>query len=257
MNYTKLTFAIAFSTVIFSCQKSNVVSPSNATLSNAIQSNESSEQSVVRSLDAAGRSKIQLRPGLTDGQDTYVAYWDGDASWANGTGDFAQELSMMRWTNNGLPTGTRSFIKFDSLVLVPSNAQVVKATLYLYAKGSSISNLNGNSIYPGSPYSGYPDNSCVVEGVTGSNWSESNLTWNTQPSVTSNGRTVIPSSTSQWAYNANVDVTAIVRKMVANPTSNFGFRLSLSNESAYRSMIFASSENADVNKRPMLVVVYK
>src|SRR5882757_1657481 len=110
---SKLFIVIAFATLIFGCQKSNIISPASSTSSAVISDGESSNQSVTRSMDATGRMKIQLRPGLTDGQDTYTAFWDGDASWANSTGDFAEELAMNSWTISGLNMGTRGFIKFD------------------------------------------------------------------------------------------------------------------------------------------------
>ena len=43
----------------------------------------------------------------------------------------------------------------------------------------------------------------------------------------------------------------------ANPENGFGFMLKLDTETAYRFMIFASSDNTTVALRPMLVVTYE
>ncbi|MBG9377470.1 DNRLRE domain-containing protein [Panacibacter sp. DH6] len=188
--------------------------------------------------------------------DAYVAFWDGDASWASGNGDWAEELSMTSWTNNGLPMGTRSFIKFTKISEVPEGATVSSAKLYLYPKGSSISNpLNGNSGYPGSPYS--TDNACMVERVIDEDWNEEGITWNNQPGVTSTNAVLIPASNSQWDYSAEVDVTAMVKSILQDPSKNFGFRISLLKEDIYRCLIFASAENVNASVRPKLVIEYQ
>ena len=48
-----------------------------------------------------------------------------------------------------------------------------------------------------------------------------------------------------------------INVIINEPTKNYGFRISLVNESIYRSLIFASSENKNPKLRPKLVVVYK
>ena len=48
----KTLSVIAFSALLFSCQKNNVIAPSGK--ANVISGAESSDQSVVRSMDAAG-----------------------------------------------------------------------------------------------------------------------------------------------------------------------------------------------------------
>lgn len=187
--------------------------------------------------------------------DAYVTFWDGDATWANGNGNWAEELSMTSWTNQGLLMGVRSFIKFTKISEVPEGATITSAKLYLYPKGSSISNpLNGNSGYPGSPFS--VDNACRIERVIGADWTEEGITWNTQPDITDTDAAVISSSNSQWAYSAEIDVTAMVKTIFAEPSKNFGFRISLITEDIYRSLIFASSENTNSSIRPKLVIEY-
>lgn len=239
----------AFSCVA-SCKKETSVPPLAA-----VSEDEFADEAIMsKSVSHDGVTRLALRP-CDDGQDTYVTYWYGDSQWVNGTGDWAQELSMDAWTISGIEMGVRSFIRFDNISEVPVGAEIISAKLFLYAKGTSISAPQGNSGYPGSPYSLY--NECKIERITGGSWQESTLTWNTQPEVTQQDMAIIPASNSQWAYNAKIDVTNMVRIMANDTSKNFGFRISLVNESIYRSMIFASSENENPKLRPKLVIFYK
>jgi hypothetical protein len=52
-------------------------------------------------------------------------------------------------------------------------------------------------------------------------------------------------------------MTKLISSIINEPTKNYGFRISLVNESIYRSLIFASSENKNPKLRPKLIVVYK
>ena len=234
---------------LVSCQKESVSTPQTQ------QQDADENAEITQTVDAAtGITILSIRPGA-GGQDAYVAYWQGDAAWANANQDWAQELSMCSWTNSGLPMTVRSFIRFPGISRLPAGAQIVSANLFLYGKGSSISAPQGNSAYPGSPYN--TDNSCKVERVTGKQWKENTITWNTQPAVTTQDASVIPPSNSQWSYNAKVDVTNMVKAMAADLTKNYGFRISLVNETIYRSLIFASSENTNPALRPKLVIRYQ
>ncbi len=126
-----------------------------------------------------------MRPGPKDGQDTYGYINESAPSSADVNFDYVHELVAEKWTDHGALVTWRSFIKFDSLSLIPSNAKVTSATLYLYGLTSSLAAPQGNSVYPGSPYaSAYPSNACLVQRVVGHNWKEGTLTWNNQPSVT-------------------------------------------------------------------------
>jgi len=245
-------FSILFAVILFaSCKKENAQPVPVQITEPGIDDTVS----VSSSTDIDGLTKLILRPCDHDGQDTYVCFLNGNPDWANSTGDWAQELSMCSWTNSGLPMTVRSFIRFPGISRLPAGAQIVSANLFLYGKGSSISAPQGNSAYPGSPYN--TDNSCKVERVTGKQWKENTITWNTQPAVTTQDASVIPPSNSQWSYNAKVDVTNMVKAMAADLTKNYGFRISLVNETIYRSLIFASSENKNPALRPKLVIRYQ
>jgi hypothetical protein len=198
---------------------------------------------------------LTLRPGHEDGHDAYVQTLKSNPAVANSNFNDVPELVAAQWTDLGSPMTVRFFIKFSGLSQIPSTANIKSAELHLYGESSSNVIIQGNSIYPGSPYSIYPDNSCLVERVT-KDWNEDTITWKNQPPVTDRNEDTIPSSTKQWNYNAKIDVTKYVQTMVSNPDKNFGFRVSLKTEEQYRSMEFGSCEADSVN-RPELIVRYK
>jgi hypothetical protein len=231
---------------LFSCQKEKISTPQLQ----AILTEENSDASVFK-YDEGGITKLVLRPCAADGQDVYV---DKLGTLPSGNTNYVPELPINNWTNGGIPLNTRSFIRFDSLLLVPASATVVSAKLYLYGLSSSLNTPQGNSWYPGAPY-GYNKNDCYVQQVLAP-WDETTLTYDNQPPTSTEDEGYLPASTSQWNYNAVIDVTALVQKMVANPATNFGFGIRLVNESIYRSVVFGSSEAAR-NARPKLVVKYQ
>ena len=145
---------------------------------------------------------------------------------------------------------TRSYIKFDSLRIIPVTAKVTSAKLYLYTAEKFLDHPQGNT----------GDNRVLVQRVTGRNWSEDKLIWNTQPAATTVNQAIIPASdqaTQQFNYNPVVDVTVIVQEMVAHPETNFGFKLKLLNEVPNAAVNFASSEAESIKSRPRLVVTYQ
>jgi hypothetical protein len=199
---------------------------------------------------------LTLKPGPNDGQDALV---NSIALYAFGNLSGNPDLAASTWTYNaqGYGTGiTRGYIEFTALDGLPDSAHIQSATLYLYGldvnKGSA--SPEGNSIYPGSPYSTYTDNSCWLKRVIG-NWNEDSITWNNMPATTDLNKAAVPASTTQWNNNATADVTALVQDIVSSK-QNYGFCLEQQNEQIYRSLNFAGSRNADSTRWPKLVVTY-
>ncbi len=240
------TFLLLFSIILFSCKKEAATSVS-----------ENYSMDARQALDSEGVTRLILQPGPSDGQDAYISILENISGSGNGNTGQVPEISMTKWTINGTPVSVRSYLKFTGLSVIPSTAKIVSAELSLYGlPGSSISHPQGNSIYPGSPTSSYPNNSCIISRVTKHNWDESTITWNNQPNSTIFGEAIIRQSTKQWNYNVTVDVTTMVKRMVED-SQNFGFSIRLANEAIYRSLLFGSCEASEVNKRPKLVVRYK
>lgn len=216
------TAMLSPSVLFFSCGKEKIES------SQPVITEGNSEASVFKSLEN-GYNKLGLRPGPNNGQDVYVDKLEGTPT---GNLNYVPELPINQWTISGLPIITRSFIKFEDVSLVPVNAHVVSAKLFLYGMSSSLNTPQGN----------FGDNSYWVQQVVGSDWDEATLTYDNQPSTTTTGQAELTASTSQWNYNVVVDVTEIVKKIVVEPSANFGFGIKLKTERIYRSIVFASSE---------------
>jgi len=197
-----------------------------------------------------------LRPDSTTGQDAYVSKLDNTPTDGNANTNNLDEILMARWTFDWANYDSaiqRSYIRFDSLSKIPTNATVASATLYLYGEPSSYSFPGvGDSYYPGSAN---PPNPGVLEAVTGP-WDQKTITFNNAPAASADIQDTIPASTSQYNYNAQIDVTNLVKPMVATPSKNNGFMMKLITEHIYRAMEFYSCEAPDSTKRPMLVVHY-
>ena len=213
----------------------------------------SREESSVIVEQAAGVTTVTLRPGA-DGQDTWVSKIDNDANDGNTNLNYTNEILAAKFYYYGQLATQRGYIKFDSLLFkVPATAKIISARLYLYGESSSISFTNGNSYFESS---GNPENSCLIQRVTGGNWDESTLTWNNKPATTVKGQDTIAASTSQWNYNTSVDVTSLVVPII-KLGKNYGFCMRMITEESYRILEFSTSEATSPSLRPKLVIRYK
>lgn len=246
----------SFLLFFYSCKK-ETFTESSALI--AVSSNDEISETDAPGISTTvlGYTKLVLQPGDGVGQDAWIDWYEGDPSYANGNSGSIDQFKCLGWTIGGLPVKTRTLIRFSDLSNIPSGSSVLYAKMFLFGLSSSPIHLpEGNSYYPGSPYNVYGTNDVQVQRIT-STWDESTVTWNTQPSSTTENQSKVPPSRSQWKYNASADVTKMVRYFLDNPSKNYGFMLSLVNESPYHSMGFYSSEYANAKKRPKLVIVYK
>ncbi|MFY0644895.1 MAG: DNRLRE domain-containing protein [Bacteroidia bacterium] len=173
-------------------------------------------------------------PDRTDGNSTRISLMAGS------------------WYSQGFDTGLRrSMLEFD-LNSIPQDAEIVSAklTLYNYTRvgqpqkdDKHIYYLNGG-------------NEFYIERIT-KYWEEDNVTWNNQPSSTTNGRVLVASTSSEREDKEDIDLTEMVRYWLLHPSENHGIMLKLLNETTERSAQFASSDHSDPAVHPKLVVVYK
>ncbi len=251
---TIINTLLSFSFILFvfsSCTKEAV----SLTVPSAI--NDKAAQSSLVSL-AGDTSTLTLQPGPDDGQDCYVSFLLGNPSYASFNSNFDPELAISAWTVNGAQLRQRSYLKFPGISTLPDSSRIISAQLYLYGIDPNTSETapQGNSLYPGSPYSRYTNNGCFISLVSGGDWLEDTITWNTKPAFYSSDYDgVISSSTSQWNYDVKANVTPLVKAIVRKKT-NYGFCIHLQDETIYRCMLFASSEGSDPAKRPKLVIKY-
>lgn len=185
---------------------------------------------------------LTLQPGAANGKDAHLGMLNPGSNQGN-TDDFM----AMAWTCQGVPCGGKGIIEFD-VSAIPTTAFVKSAKLSLYHNNTS-SNANGvhemsNGV-----------NDAILSKVTQS-WTENTVTWNNQPATNDHKNVYLhPSNTPTEDY-LDIDVTDFVQDWVSDPTSNNGLMLRLLNDSAYKALLFASSDHANPAKRPKLVVEY-
>jgi hypothetical protein len=155
-------------------------------------------------------------------------------------------LYASAWTNDLQLTVCRSFLQFD-LSVVPKGCTITEAFLSLYNPDDGIS-VNEQSTYSGS-------NAFDICKVT-SSWNSGSITWNNQPSFTTERKVVLPASKVANQNYENIDITSFIQGMVDSPEENYGLIVMLENETYYRRICFASMHNPNENLRPKLKINY-
>jgi len=203
---------------------------------------------VISSVDAVeGETQLLiLQPNARDGVDALIWTERPDKPIPDN-----QDFQAMAWTwyALGLDGGARrALIDFD-LSSIPEDAKIVDATLSLYYNPESpdVPGTNGHSQRDGS-------NKSILSRIT-SEWSEEDVTWNNQPSISSDNQIIVKASDAN-DEDYVIDVKNLIEDMIANPSNSHGFMYMLDNENYYRAMIFASSDNEDSDLHPKLEIEY-
>ncbi|MFN3383443.1 MAG: DNRLRE domain-containing protein [Archaeoglobaceae archaeon] len=132
---------------------------------------------------------------------------------------------------------TRTFIKF-ALPQELSDAKILNATLYLYKSG----------------HTGTPTNIALGAHRVLTDWSETTIRWNNQPSFSANPTASITPPTTNNLYigwNVTSDVKAFV-----DGTPNYGWCIKSSNENQNTRIQFNSKENTNASTLPYLYIEY-
>lgn len=141
---------------------------------------------------------------------------------------------------------TRTLIRFDLGTLAIDPASVARATINLFA----VPGLPPfDDPTPGNPVT------IALRAVTG-DWTETSVTWETQPAVSDILTTVQQDGVNQLV---SFDVTELVKAWLADPTGNRGVQLSqpdilLSDADRPIASLFLSSAAADPTQRPFLEI---
>ena len=188
-----------------------------------------------------GQLTLTLQPGPSDGFDTPIGIW-GNSNYGNMNFSFMSEILSKALTVGGNCSVARSLMRFD-LSAIPANAIILSAKLSLYFAPGAVN----------PPHSGL--NASYLKRVT-SAWTNTTVTWNTQPSTTVADAVTLSQSNFSTQDYLDMNVTTMVAQMVVNPFTNYGFELGLQSESCDKILTFASSKFSDANKRPKLVVAY-
>ena len=178
------------------------------------------------------------QPGAVCGKDALLFDLNPDNNYG-----VHPDFLATKWTNGGTPVTVRSLLAFD-LNMIPPGTIILSATLELFHYNST-ANI-GHSTLSGS-------NEAALYRVT-ENWNENTVTWNSMPAFTNADSLYIPASTST-TQNYVLNVTTLIQDMVNDSANSFGFLFKLDTESFYRSMLFASSDEADPALHPKLTIV--
>lgn len=195
---------------------------------------------VVVNLVGQAQTTITLRPGAVDGKDAYLRSLAPSTNYG-----VHPDYMAAAQTNGGSFVAVRGIVGFD-LSSIPTGSIILSAELSLYGQVSPAN--GGHTTLSGS-------NSATLRRVIDT-WTESSVTWNNQPAVSSVNQVNLAATTSPVQDYLNIDVQAMVQDMVDDPLNSHGFLLQLDVEQAYRRMIFASSDHADSTLHPKLVITY-
>ena len=132
----------------------------------------------------------------------------------------------------------RTYIEFD-LSTVPGNARVVGASLKIYKYMEVGSGSNNAGLYQ----------------VT-SNWKESAITWNNQPtsSTVAESSCIVSSVSTGWITWDNI--YDLVQGWLGGTIANYGMLLKTTDETADLVVHCWSSDYKDASKRPKLTITY-
>lgn len=190
------------------------------------------------------QTTIVLQPGPADGKDAEI-FSCVSCGYAGNNYGTKRDLNAIAWTKNGNNSNVRSLIQFD-LSGIPANAFINSATLSLYFNPTS---------EEGKHYCFPHSNSSYLERIT-SNWNETTVTWNNQPTTTSQNRVSLGGTTSSTQSFTNINVKQLIIDSRNNPATSFGFMLRLQQEHKFKKLIFASSDNTTEAIRPKLTITY-
>jgi len=180
------------------------------------------------------------QPGPEAGKDAMIGNYFTYVDMNFGT---LPELHAWAWTAEGINTDMRFLLQFD-LSSIPEGSIINDAKLSLYH--------DTETWWGGGEHSG--DNAAYFSRVT-EPWDEMTVTWNNQPATTIVHRITLDESASP-EQNYHINVKQLIQDMVNDPENSYGFYMQLIDEDPYNSLLFCSSDNATVSKRPKLRISY-
>lgn len=181
---------------------------------------------------------LSLQPGGADGKDAVFSKSFPDGNW----GDL-EDIHLYAWTQGGDLNINRVVMDFD-LSSLPVDAQIDSAFISFY--------YNSTSAY-GSGHSG--ENSFVIQRIT-SDWDESTVSWNSQPTSTEMNQVFVTGAASSSQDFPDINITELIRDMASDKPGSYGLFLRLQQEAPYIMLQIASSDHPDESIRPKLVVYY-
>lgn len=190
----------------------------------------------------------QVSLSLIASKDVALGYHDNFNTENN---NYSNATQFAAYVNTGASGGlnvNRAIISFD-LTELPLDSDIISAKLSLYAFDDYVSSVPMSQGHHG-------NNSCYIQMIT-EDWSETGVTWNSQPSTSTQNQAVLAQSTDPHQNYTDIDVTAIYQYFSDNRDQNFGLKFGLINEVLGNNLSFHSSESSDFTKHPKLEIVYK
>lgn len=195
-------------------------------------------------LVTSAQSTLTLQPNAIAGKDAAI-FSCIPCGFHNQNFGSIEENYAIAWTKNSADHKIRSLIQFD-LSAIPEGSTVISATLSLYWPPGSAE---------GNHFGFFGSNKAFLERIMNP-WSESTVTWDSQPATSARIRIPIEGTTSISQNYSNINVKTLVQLMVDDPEHNFGFMLKLQSEAVYKKLVFASSDHPNAALRPKLTVRY-
>ena len=182
--------------------------------------------------------ELHLQPDGDSGKDAVFSEIVPDNNYAN-----SEDIHLYAWTHSGAYTANRVVLDFD-LSSIPPGSIIDSAYLFLF--------FNHTSAY-GDEHLG--ETGFFIERIT-SDWDESTITWNTQPTPTTVNRVGVDGATQPYQSFPDIDITALIQDYTSDPDNSYGIFLKLMNESPYKILLLASSDHQNESIRPKLDVYY-
>ncbi len=188
-------------------------------------------------------NSLVIQPDPVDGKDAVFGKIVPD----NNYGDIP-DIHLYAWTQGGILNVNRVAIDFD-LSIVPKGVIIDSAFISLYFNSTSaykdVIGVDGH----------YGDNSFVIDKIT-EEWDEDSITWNNQPTVSSDYQVYVEDTDDVTLDFKNIDISKLIIDSYKYPESSFGLMLRHNLEEPYKVTFFASSDHPDKSKRPKLVIFY-
>jgi PKD repeat protein len=192
---------------------------------------------LIISKPAFPQDTLILRP-FTEGKDALIT-----TIYPDDTNGQTQNQKCMAWTHSGVPGLNRSLIEFD-LTMIPQSSLILDARLNFYFATFEPTYVTHTG-----------ENASYLMMIT-QPWEEHEVVWNNQPATTLENVVILPQSSDPEQDYTDLDVTVPVQYMVSHPEMNHGWMLRLITEVHYRSLMFASGDCLEPEKRPMLEIIY-
>jgi len=186
----------------------------------------------------ASHFELVIQPDEISGKDAPFSKIVPDNNYGN-----LEDIMLLAWTQSGTLNVNRVAIDFD-LSEIPPEATIDSAVLSLY--------FNNTSGY-GTQHEGETD--FLIQRII-SDWNESTVTWNTQPSTSLSNQVSVDGAILPHQDFPEIDVTSLIQDYSDNRESSYGLLFRLAVEEPYKILLLASSENQNSNLRPKLKVDY-